>query len=77
LGRSITYEDIAIEPWRERLAKWRMPQHLIDHLTAMAELTRQNRYDRTSDDVVKLTGSPAMSLLEFVRRNASAYALSA
>jgi uncharacterized protein YbjT (DUF2867 family) len=77
LGRSITYEDIAIEPWRERLVKWRMPQHLIDHLTAMAELTRQNRYDRTSDDMVKLTGAPAMSLLEFVRRNASAYTLSA
>jgi hypothetical protein len=44
---------------------------------AMAELTRQNRYDRTSDDMVKLTGMPAMSLREFVRRNSSAYALSA
>jgi hypothetical protein len=43
----------------------------------MAELARQNRNARTSDDLVQLTGSPAMSLLEFVRRNASAYALSA
>ena len=54
-----------------------MPRHLIDHLTAMAELNRQNRYDRTSDDLVKLTGTPAMSLREFVRRNSSAYAPSA
>ena len=77
LGRLITYQDIALEPWRETLIKWGMPLHLIDHLMAMAELTRQNRYDRTSDDMMKLTGTPAMSLREFVRRNSSAYALSA
>ena len=74
LGRTITYEDIAPEAWRERLIKWGLPLHLIDHVTAMAELNRQNRYDRTSDDMVKLTGTPAMSLREFVRRNAQAYA---
>jgi uncharacterized protein YbjT (DUF2867 family) len=73
LGRPITYQDVAPEPWRETLVKWGMPQHLIDHLMAMAELTRQNRYDRASDDMVTLTGSPAMSLREFVRRNSSAY----
>ena len=47
--------------------------HLIDHVTAMAELNRQNRYDRTSDDMVKLTGTPAMGMREFVQRNASAF----
>jgi uncharacterized protein YbjT (DUF2867 family) len=77
LGRTIIYEDIAPEPWRERLIKWGLPQHLIDHVTAMAELNRQNRYDRTSDDMVELTGTPAISLREFVRRHSSAYAPSA
>lgn len=77
LGRTITYEDIAPGPWRERLVNWGLPLHLIDHLTALGELNRQNRFDRASDDMLKLTDTPAMSLREFVRRNASAYDLSA
>ena len=77
LGRTITYEDIAPELWRERLVQWRLPMHLIDHVTAMAELNRQHRYDRTSDDMVKLTGMPAMGMREFVQRNASAFTASA
>ncbi len=77
LGRSITYEDVAPEAWRDRLAAWGLPPHLVAHVTTMAALNRQNRYDRTSDDMVTLTGAPAMSLREFVRRHASAYALSA
>jgi len=77
LGRTITYEDIAPELWRERLVKWGLPMHLIDHVTAMAELNRQHRYDRTSDDVVELTGTPAMGMREFVQRNASAFAFAA
>jgi hypothetical protein len=39
----------------------------------MAELNRQNRYDRTSDDVLSLTGEPAMTVREFVRRHAAAF----
>src|SRR5262245_1091931 len=48
LGRTITYDDVAPDIWRERLVKWGLPTHLIEHVTAMAELNRQNRYDRTS-----------------------------
>lgn len=77
LGRPITYEDVAPEIWRERLVAWGLPSHLIDHLTSMAALNRQHRYDRTSDDMVTLTGTPAMGLREFVRRHSTAYAPSA
>ena len=77
LGRTITYEDIAPEAWRERLAAWGLPPHLIDHLTTIAALNRQNRFDRASDDMVTLTGTPAMRLREFVRRHAAAYATAA
>ncbi len=77
LGRPITYADIAPEAWRDRLVAWGLPSHLIDHLTTMASLTRQNRFDRASDDMVALTGTPAMGLREFVRRHAAAYATSA
>ena len=73
LGRTITYEDVSPDAWREKLVKWGLPTHLIDHVTAMAELNRRNRYDRTSDDMVTLTGTPAMGMREFVERNASAF----
>jgi len=77
LGRTITYEDVAPDVWRERLVKWGLPTHLIDHVTAMAELNRQNRYDRISEDMVTLTGAPAMGMREFVERNLPAFAASA
>ena len=74
LGRPITYDDVAPETWRERLVTWGLPSHLIEHLTVMAALNRQGRYDRTTDNMVALTGTPAMGLREFVRRHAAAYA---
>ncbi len=77
LGRPITYADIAPEAWRDRLVAWGLPSHLIDHLTTTASLTRQNRFERASDDMAALTGTPAMGLREFVQRHAAAYATSA
>jgi hypothetical protein len=47
--------------------------HLVDHVTAMAQLNRDQRYDRLTDDVRALTGQPAMSLREFVRKHASSF----
>lgn len=73
LGRTITYDDVPLAAWREKLVKWGLPTHLIEHVAAMAELNREGRYDRTSDDMVKLTGSPAMGMREFVERNAAAF----
>jgi hypothetical protein len=32
----------------------------------MAELNRANRYDRMTDGVQRVTGRPAMSVVEFV-----------
>src|SRR5258706_13928710 len=56
LGRTITYQDIPVEPWREGLLKRGFPVFLVDHLMAMADLHRAGRYDRLTDDVLKLTG---------------------
>jgi hypothetical protein len=43
----------------------------------MADLHRAGRYDRMSDDVHTLTGREPMSVEEFVRNNAGAFAASA
>jgi hypothetical protein len=39
----------------------------------MAELHAQGRYDRLTDDLVKLTGQPPVSMRDFVNLNAAAF----
>jgi uncharacterized protein YbjT (DUF2867 family) len=73
LGRTITYQDIPVEPWRDELLKRRWPVHLVNHLAALSDLHRAGRFDRTSDDVLTLTGQGPLSMQEFVRQNAAAF----
>jgi uncharacterized protein YbjT (DUF2867 family) len=73
LGRSITYTDTPLEPWREGLLKRGLPVYLVNHLATMADLHRAGRYDRMSDDVLALTGKKPVSVQDFIRNNASAF----
>ncbi len=73
LGRTITYQDVPVEPWRDELLKRRWPVHLVNHLVALADLHRAGRFDRTSDDVRTLTGQGPLSVQEVVRKNAAAF----
>jgi uncharacterized protein YbjT (DUF2867 family) len=77
LGRTITYQDIPVEPWREALLARGLPAHLVHHLATMADLHRAGRYDRMSDDVLALTGQVPLSVQEFVRKNVVAFTSSA
>jgi uncharacterized protein YbjT (DUF2867 family) len=74
LGRTITYQDIPVEPWRDALLAGGLPAHLVHHLATMADLHRAGRYDRISDDVLTLTGQAPMTMQEFVKKNVSAFA---
>jgi uncharacterized protein YbjT (DUF2867 family) len=73
LGRTITFQDIPVEPWRDGLLKQGLPVHLVNHLATMADLHRAGSYDRMSNDVLTLTGQPPLSLEEFIRKNAAAF----
>jgi uncharacterized protein YbjT (DUF2867 family) len=73
LGRTITFQDIPVEPWRAGLLERGFPVHVVNHLATMADLHQAGRYDRMSDDVLMLTGQGPMSLQEFVRKNAVAF----
>jgi uncharacterized protein YbjT (DUF2867 family) len=77
LGRTITYQDIPVEPWRAGLLQRGLPAHLVNHLATMADLHRAGRYDRMSDDVFALTGQKPLSMQEFVRKNAATFTDSA
>jgi hypothetical protein len=77
LGRTITFQDIPVEPWRDALLDRGLPVHLVSHLATMADLHRAGRYDRMSDDVLTLTAQRPLSVQEFVRRNAATFTASA
>ena len=77
LGRTITYQDIPVSPWRDGLLQRGLPVHLVNHLATMADLHRAGRYDRMSDDVFTLTGQEPLSVQEFVRKNAATFTPSA
>src|SRR5258706_5195128 len=77
LGRTITYQDIPVGPWRDALLERRWPVHVVNHLAAMADLHRAGRFDRMSDEVLTLTGQRPLSVQEFVRKNAAAFTAAA
>src|SRR5712691_10545131 len=73
LGRTITFQDIPVESWRQALVERRWPVHVVNHLAAMADLHRAGRFDRMSDEVLMLTGERPLSVQEFVRKNAATF----
>jgi hypothetical protein len=77
LGRTITFQDIPVEPWRDALLARGLPVHLVNHLATMADLHRAGRFDRMSDDVLTLTAQRPLSVQEFVRKNAATFTASA
>ncbi|MDM0111407.1 SDR family NAD(P)-dependent oxidoreductase [Variovorax sp. J22R133] len=73
LGRSIRYRDVPLEPWSRKLLEAGLPAHLVQHVSAMAALNVQGRYDRMSDDVARLTGEAPMSVHDFVKLHAASF----
>ena len=67
LGKPIRYRDVPTPTWSESLRQMKFSEHLVRHLSAMAELTRQGRYDRMTDTVRKLTGEAPTNMRDFVK----------
>ena len=73
LGRTIRYRNVPLVEWSERLRDAGVPAHLVNHLTVMADLNKQGRYDRMTDDLFKLTGDMPMSMHDFVKLHATEF----
>jgi NAD(P)H dehydrogenase (quinone) len=70
LGRTITYVDVPLEEWREReLHPLGLPDHVFDHITTMAQLHADNRYDRLTHDIEAIIGRPATSIRDYVAKH--------
>ncbi|MBZ9654435.1 NmrA family NAD(P)-binding protein [Phyllobacterium lublinensis] len=73
LRRTITYVDVPMLPWIDKLKQLGVPQHLVSHLAIMADLHKQGRYDRMTDEVFEITGVKPTSMVDFVKRNANTF----
>ena len=73
LGRTINYVNVPPQIWEARLQEAKQPAHLVAHLIVMAQLHRDNRYDRMTDAFQQLVGRPPISAFEFARRHAAAF----
>jgi hypothetical protein len=43
------------------------------HIVTMARLHRQNRYDRSTDTVEQITGTPAQTIEDFIAQRAELF----
>ena len=50
-----------------------VPAHVVKHLSVMAELNKQGRYDRMTDDVFKLIRQKPISMYDFVKLHAAEF----
>jgi len=67
LHHPVKYVDTPYDKWlKEELLPLNLPQHIFDHFSTMAKLHAENRYDRLTSDVQKLTGKPGMSVREYI-----------
>jgi uncharacterized protein YbjT (DUF2867 family) len=70
LGRPVTAEDTPHDQWtRQYLRTTGLPDHVQQHISTMARLHREDRYNRATDDVETLTGEPAQTVEQYIATN--------
>ncbi len=70
LQRPVTGEDVSYDKWeREVLEPIGLPEHVQQHIATMAQLHREDRYNRATDDVERITGRPAQTVEQYVASN--------
>jgi uncharacterized protein YbjT (DUF2867 family) len=73
LGRPIAAEDMPADGLGEQLAAAGLPEHVAQHISTMARLHREDRYNRITDDVEQLLGRPALSVEQYVAAHRELY----
>jgi len=59
--------------WTDKLRESGVPPHVVSHLSVMADLHAQGRYDRMTDDLFHLTGKMPMNVHQFVTLHAAEF----
>jgi uncharacterized protein YbjT (DUF2867 family) len=66
LGRPIVPEDVPADRILDQLAGSGLSEHVVQHISTMARLHREDRYNRATDDVERVTGRPAQTVEQYV-----------
>jgi NAD(P)H dehydrogenase (quinone) len=73
LGRTVTYEPISIDTYRERLTAAGLWPYLIQHLIEVAIDCRNGVFEGTDQTIEKLTGTPPLTVEQFVQAHRAAF----
>ncbi|MGY0064036.1 NmrA family NAD(P)-binding protein [Streptomyces sp. LZ34] len=73
LGRQVTYVPISLDEFRTILENRGAPEHLIQHLLAVAVDYRNGVFAGTNDLVKKIGGTDPLDVESFVARNRAFY----
>ena len=75
LGRTIRAEDIPYDDWlRQYLRNSGQSDLVQQHLATVVRLHRENRYDRSTDDVEQVTGQPPQTVEQYVTSHPELFA---
>ena len=78
LNRPVKYVDTPYDKWlKEELLPLNLSPHVFHHFSTIAKLHAENRYDRLTSDVQKLTGKPSMSVREYVTAHPEVFSTTA
>ncbi|MGW1409035.1 NmrA family NAD(P)-binding protein [Streptomyces sp. NPDC002403] len=70
LGRQVGYTDVPLQEWiDDDLRPLGLPDHVLQHISTMARLHAENRYDRKADGVEQVIGRPPSGVADYVRAN--------
>jgi uncharacterized protein YbjT (DUF2867 family) len=75
LGRTISAEDIPYNDWvHQYLRNSGLSDLVQQHLATVARLHRENRYDRSTNDVEQVTGQPPQTIEQYVASHPDLFA---
>ncbi|MER6541311.1 NAD(P)H-binding protein [Streptomyces sp. NPDC001250] len=70
LDQPVSYTDVGLQEWiDDDLRPLGLPDHVFQHISTMARLHAENRYDRRADGVEQVIGRPPTGVTEYVREN--------
>jgi hypothetical protein len=73
LDRPVRYVDVPLDRWQAGLSTMGLTPHVEQHVATMAQLHRDNRYDRETDGVERVTGVAPQSIEAFVAAHMDLY----
>ncbi|MGO7323290.1 NmrA family NAD(P)-binding protein [Rhizobium ruizarguesonis] len=75
LGAKIEYAPTSIEVFKDKMENlYKFPPFLVQHLVEVAQNYRDGVFAGTNDAVEKITGTPALSVQQFIANNRAAFA---